>query len=89
MEDFVKRMIKEQKELSQVSDILKDRIDKIETFLNTKGYVLTETEFYLLTKQYDAMKDMYQKSMDYYFTLLARIALYENFDKKEKNNEEI
>lgn len=84
MEDFVKRMIEEQKELSQTLDRLKDRIDKIETFLNDNCAELTETEFYLLTKQYDAMKDMYQKSMDYYFTLLARIALYENFDKRGK-----
>lgn len=39
MEDFVKRMIEEQKELSQTLDRLKDRIDKIETFLNFKQIV--------------------------------------------------
>lgn len=84
MEDFVKRMIEEQKELSQTLDRLKDRIDKINPFLNVKRDELTETEFYLLMKQYDVMRDMHCKGMNYQFILTARIALYENFDKRGK-----
>lgn len=82
MEEFVKRMIEERKEVMNFGAKLIDRQLKLQRFLERDMDTLSTTENTLLVLQDKEMDEIIEHIHNYIRLLCGRIDLYESFDKK-------
>lgn len=82
MEEFVKRMIEERKEVMNFGAKLIDRQLKLQRFLERDMDTLSTTENTLLVLQDKEMDEIIEHIHNYIRLLCGRIDLYESFNKK-------
>lgn len=82
MEDFVKRMIEERKEVMNFGAKLIDRQAKLQRFAKRNMDKLSTTENTLMFLQGAEMDEIIDHIHNYIRLLCGRIDLYESFNKK-------
>lgn len=82
MEEFVKRMLEERKEIMSFGAKLIDRSEKLKRFAKRNMDKLSATENTLMFLQGAEMDEIIDRIDNYIRLLCGRIDLYESFNKK-------